>query len=124
MVEAVLMRKSWCPMATSVVVAGPQWREGAGPAFVDVAVIPMDRGGPTRRIRLSPVFDRRDPRGHERVRLKPIEHAVVDGERHIAHRPHFDRRLPALVSDYRPLLQLSDAQDRRLRLRNDDRCGD
>jgi hypothetical protein len=59
----------------------------------------------------TPALDLLHPAGQERVRLIAVEHAMVDGERHIAHRPHLHHLLPAPLPRHRPPFQLADAQD-------------
>ena len=49
---------------------------------------------------------------------------MVDGQRDIGHRPDLDRVLAADLADDDALLELADAEDRRLRLVDDDRRGE
>jgi hypothetical protein len=49
---------------------------------------------------------------------------VIDGERHIAARLHRDPLLIALLHHHGAPLELADPEDRRLRLVDDDRCGE
>ena len=58
-----------------------------------------------------PALDLLHPAGQERVRLIAVEHAMVDGERHVAHRPHLHHLLPAPLPRHRPPFQLAHAQD-------------
>ena len=52
------------------------------------------------------------PLRQKRIRLKAVEHPMVDRERHVAHRAHLDRLLAIPLPRHRPALQLADAEDR------------
>src|ERR1700743_3501397 len=52
-----------------------------------------------------------------------VHDAVIDGQRDIASRPDHHAIAPASLHHYGPLLELPDPQDGRLRLVDDDGCG-
>src|SRR5205085_6822 len=57
-------------------------------------------------LRLWPVFEDFDETAEPCVRLVAVNHAVVDGERHIGHWPDKDRVLPADLAHNHALLEL------------------
>src|SRR6266545_3192610 len=58
-------------------------------------------------------------RHQELVGCRPVDQAVVEGQRQIAHWPDGDRVYPLTRDHDRALLNRADAQDRRLRLVDD-----
>ena len=53
-----------------------------------------------------------------------VHDAVIERQCDVAARPHDDLLLIAVLDDHRPLLELADAEDRRLRLIDDDGRGE
>src|SRR6185437_13246179 len=58
------------------------------------------------------------------VRPAAVHYAMIDGQGGIAARAHCDLLFVAFLEHHRALLQLAEAEDRRLGLRNDDRRGE
>src|SRR5438045_3480543 len=54
----------------------------------------------------------------------PVNDAMVDGQSHIGHRPNEDSVLTIHLAHHGTLLELADAEDRRLSLVEDDRRGE
>src|SRR5260370_7820903 len=69
----------------------------------------------------GPLLERRDHRTQEGVGLESIEGAVVDGKGQIAHGAHTDRLDTVDLDRTHSALCLTHAQDRDLRLIDDDR---
>jgi uncharacterized membrane protein YccC len=72
----------------------------------------------------GPAFQRLDEAGEPGVGLVAVEHAVIDGERDISHRPDEERVGTRHLAHHHALFQLAHAQDRRLRLVDDDGRGE